>query len=94
MGSVITGKAYVTDGDVLSVSGYRIRVAGIDARVHDQPAKPRHGHRIEHGKRVKSELIQAIGGEPGDTHDVVQAGARLAASSCNSTPPPKPSTAP
>lgn len=63
IGSVITGKAYVTDGDGLRVSRQTIRIAGIDAPEHDQPATHTDGYRIEHGKRVKSELIQAIGGK-------------------------------
>lgn len=62
VGSVVAGKAYVTDGDGLRVLGCTIRIAGIDAPEHDQPATHRDGYRIEHGKRVKSELIQAIGG--------------------------------
>ena len=63
IGGVVTGKAYVTDGDGLRVSGCTIRIAGIDAPEHDQPAKHKDGYRIEHGKRVKSELIKAIGGK-------------------------------
>ena len=63
IGSVITGKAYVTDGDGLRVSRQTIRIAGIDAPEHDQPATHRDGYKIEHGKRVKSALIQAVGGK-------------------------------
>ena len=63
IGSVITGKAYVTDGDGLRVSRQTIRIAGIDAPEHDQPATHRDGYRIEHGKRVKSALIRAVGGK-------------------------------
>ena len=63
IGSVIIGKAFVTDGDGLKVSGHAIRIAGIDAPEHDQPATHKDGYRIEHGKRVKSKLIQAIGGK-------------------------------
>ena len=62
VGSVIAGQAFVTDGDGLEVSGYRIRFAGLDAPEHDQWAKHRDGYWIRHGKRVKSALIQAIGG--------------------------------
>ena len=63
IGSVISGKAYVTDGDGLRVSGYRIRFAGLDAPELDQWAKHRSGYWFKHGKRVKNALIQAIGGK-------------------------------
>jgi endonuclease YncB( thermonuclease family) len=62
VGSVIAGKAYVTDGDGLRVSGYRIRFAGLDAPEHNQWAKHQDGYWIRHGERVKSALIRAIGG--------------------------------
>ena len=38
-GSVIAGKAWVTDGDGLRVSGHRVRFAGLDAPELDQWAK-------------------------------------------------------
>ena len=59
----ITGKAYVTDADGIRVSGYDIRLAGLDAPEWDQWAKHEHGYWFNHGKRVKSELIRAIGGK-------------------------------
>lgn len=61
--SVIAGKAIVTDGDGLSVSGYRIRFAGLDAPELDQWAKHRHGYWIQHGKRVKNSLKRAVHGK-------------------------------
>ena len=62
-GSTITGKAYVTDGDGLRVSGYEIRIAGLDAPEYDQRAKHRDGYWFNQGKRIKSALIQTIGGK-------------------------------
>ena len=63
VGSVIAGKAYVTDGDGLRVSGYRIRFAGLDAPELDQWAKHRKGYWIRHGQRVKTALNKAVGGK-------------------------------
>lgn len=62
-GNTITGKAYVTDGDGIRVSGYSIRFAGLDAPEWDQLAKHQHGYWFNQGRRVKSALIQAIGGK-------------------------------
>lgn len=62
-GGTITGKAYVTDGDGLRVSGYTIRLAGLDAPEWDQWAKHWDGYWFRHGKRVKSALIRAVGGK-------------------------------
>ena len=59
----ITGKAYVTDGDGLRVAGQEIRLAGLDAPEWNQLAKHRDGYWFKHGKRVKSALIQRIGGK-------------------------------
>ena len=61
-GSVITGKAWVTDGDGLRVSGHRVRFAGLDAPELDQWAKHRDGTWFKHGRRVKRALIRAVGG--------------------------------
>ena len=58
----ITGRAYVTDGDGIRVSGHNIRIAGVDAPEWNQRAQHQHGYWFKHGKRVKSALIQAIGG--------------------------------
>ena len=58
----IAGKAYVTDGDGIRVSGQEIRIAGIDAPEWDQPAQHGDGYWFAHGKRVKSALIRKIGG--------------------------------
>lgn len=58
----ISGKAYVTDGDGIRVSGQEIRLAGLDAPEWDQPARHRDGYWFAHGKRVKSALIREIGG--------------------------------
>ena len=62
-GGTITGKAYVTDGDGLRVSGYDIRLSGLDAPEWDQWAKHQHGYWFRHGMLVKSKLIKAIGGK-------------------------------
>jgi len=59
----ITGKAYVTDGDGIRVARQEVRIAGIDAPEWDQKAKHRDGYWFSHGKRVKSALIQEIGGK-------------------------------
>ena len=59
---VFAGKAYVTDGDGIRVSGQEIRLAGLDAPEWDQPARHRDGYWFAHGKRVKSALIREIGG--------------------------------
>ena len=59
----VSGKAYVTDGDGIRVSGREIRLAGLDAPEWDQPARHRDGYWFAHGKRVKSALIREIGGK-------------------------------
>ena len=58
----LAGKAYVTDGDGISVSGQEVRFAGLDAPEFDQVAKHQDGYWFGHGKRVKSALIREIGG--------------------------------
>ena len=59
----IAGKAYVTDGDGIRVSGQEVRFAGLDAPEWDQVAKHRDGYWFRHGNRVKSALIREIGGK-------------------------------
>lgn len=59
---VLAGKAYVTDGDGLRVQGREVRFAALDAPEWDQRAKHQDGYWFAHGKRVKSALIQKIGG--------------------------------
>ena len=61
--STIAGKAYVTDGDGIRVARQEVRIAGLDAPEWDQKAKHRDGYWFSHGKRVKSALIQEIGGK-------------------------------
>ena len=63
-GSIITGKAYVIDGDTIRVSGRMIRLSGLDAPELDQVAKHEDGYWYKQGLRVKSELIRVIGGKP------------------------------
>lgn len=58
----IAGKAYVTDGDGVRVSGQEVRFAGLDAPEWDQRAKHQDGYWFAHSKRVRSALIKAIGG--------------------------------
>ena len=53
----------MTDGDGIRVSGYTIRLANLDAPEWGQLGKHQHGYWFNHGKRVKSSLIQAIGGK-------------------------------
>ena len=59
----ITGKAYVTDGDGIRIARQEVRLAGLDAPEWDQKAKHPDGYWFNHGKRVKSALIQEIGGK-------------------------------
>ena len=61
-GGTISGKAYVTDGDGIRVSGQEIRLTGLDAPEWDQPAQHRDGYWFARGKRVKSALIREVGG--------------------------------
>lgn len=66
----LAGKAYVTDGDGIRVRGHEVRFAGLDAPEWDQKAKHRHGYWFAHGRRVKSALIERIGGR--HVHVVVE----------------------
>ena len=59
----LAGKAYVTDGDGIRVSGQEVRFAGVDAPEWDQRAKHQDGYWFAHGRRVKSALIREIGGK-------------------------------
>ena len=59
----ITGKAYVTDGDGIRVARTEVRLAGLDAPEWDQKAKHQNGYWFNHGRHVKSALIQKIGGK-------------------------------
>ncbi|MCB6177660.1 thermonuclease family protein [Rhodobacter sp. Har01] len=51
-GAVLTGKAWVIDGDTLDIGGKRIRLAGIDAPELDHP----------YGRNAKSALIRLCQG--------------------------------
>ncbi len=62
-GETITGKANATDGDGIRISGYTIRLTGIDAPEWGQVAKHQYGYWFNQGKRVNSALINAIGGK-------------------------------
>ena len=62
-GDTIDGKAFVIDGDTIRVSGSTIRLAALDAPEVDQVAQHRDGYWFKQGKRVKSALIQKIGGK-------------------------------
>ena len=59
---IILGKAYVVDADDIVVKGVKIRLYGIDAPEHRQPAQ-KDGRWYNQGKWVKGELIQAVGGK-------------------------------
>ena len=63
LSGTLAGKAYVTDGDGIRVSGHEVRFAGLDAPEWDQLAKHRDGYWFRHGKQVKSALIRQIGGK-------------------------------
>ena len=63
LNGTLYGKAYVTDGDGIRVSGQEVRFAALDAPEWDQVAKHRDGHWFVHGKRVKRALIREIGGK-------------------------------
>ncbi len=67
---IIAGKAYVRDGDSLSVSGREVRIAGVDAPEWDQVAKHQSGNWYRFGGRVKKALIREIGGR--DVHVQVE----------------------
>ncbi len=58
----ISGRARVTDGDGILVSGQEIRFVGLDAPEWDQVAKDREGRWFNHGGRVKRALAQRVGG--------------------------------
>lgn len=62
-GARIRGKAYVIDGDTIRVSRVNIRLAGLDALETDQVAKHQDGYWFKQGQRVKSALINEIGGK-------------------------------
>ena len=61
--TVITGKAYVIDGDTIRVSRRTIRLSGLDAPELDQVAKHEDGYWYKQGQRVKSELMRVIAGK-------------------------------
>ena len=59
----VAGKAFVTDGDGLRVTGHEIRIAGIDAAEYDQRARSaRTGRWFDEGWWVKKALIKKVGG--------------------------------
>ncbi len=53
----------MTDGDGIRVARQEVRLVGLDAPEWDQKAKHQDGYWFKHGKRVKSALIQEIGGK-------------------------------
>ena len=59
----LAGKAYVTDGDGIRVSGQEVRFAGLDAPEWNQVAKHVDGYWFGHGRRVKSALVRKVGGK-------------------------------
>ncbi len=63
VGSTITGRAFVIDGDTIRVARHTVRLAGLDAPEEDQVAIHQHGYVFKQGKRVKHSLIRAIGGK-------------------------------
>ena len=81
----ISGKDYVTDGDGIRVRGQEIRFAGLDAPEWDQRARHRDGYWFNHGKRVKSALIGAVGGKYVHVtiEDTVKYGRAVGTVTCN-----------
>ena len=61
--TLIIGKTYVIDGDTLKIANNRIRIEGIDAPELGQPAKDKNRVVFDHGNRVRSDLIDKIGGK-------------------------------
>ena len=55
-GDTIIGRAYVTDGDGLMVSGYKIRMASLDAPEWDQMARHQDGYWFNHGKTCQERI--------------------------------------
>ena len=60
---VISGNAFVTDGDGIRVAGKEVRIVGIDAPEWNQMAQHSDGHWFNHGRIVKGALIEEIGGK-------------------------------
>ena len=58
----ISGKAYVTDGDGISVKGREIRLARIDAPEQGQMATSQSGKIIDQGRSAKNALYHKVGG--------------------------------
>ncbi len=58
----LRGRGYATDGDGLRIHGQDIRLAALDAPEHKQPALTCEGRWIDHGRHVKSRLIERIKG--------------------------------
>lgn len=59
----LSGRATVTDGDGIHVSGQAIQFVGLDAPEWDQVAKHQDGYWFNHGRRVKRALARAVGGK-------------------------------
>lgn len=58
----LSGKAYVTDGDGISVKGREIRLARIDAPEQGQMATAHSGKIIDQGRSAKNALYHKVGG--------------------------------
>lgn len=59
----ITGKAWVVDGDTIKVTGYTIRIGGLDAPELRQMSLSHDGYWFDHGKSVHTVLSRKIGGQ-------------------------------
>jgi endonuclease YncB( thermonuclease family) len=60
----IVGKAWVIDGDTVDISGYRIRLQGIDAPESNQTCTDAGGRAWRCGSAATHELIDHLAGQP------------------------------
>ncbi len=60
----IVGKAWVIDGDTIDVSGYRIRLQGIDAPESNQTCADAGNRAYKCGRIASHELIEHLAGQP------------------------------
>ena len=63
VGEILKGKCYINDADGIVVQKYKVRLNQLDAPEWRQLAMQQDGTWFNHGARVKSALIDEIGGE-------------------------------
>ncbi|MEM9029036.1 MAG: thermonuclease family protein [Pseudomonadota bacterium] len=61
-GNDLRGIAHVLDGDTLTISGVRIRLAGIDAPELAQQCHRTNGHRLQAGRMARAALQRLVAG--------------------------------